>query len=138
MIDEIILREKAAKMLAKCDVISIASVTEDGYPRICTVSPLKTVGISEIYFSTGADSVKVRQFRENPKAGVCFHNMCNSQTLIGTVEIIDDMNIKAAVWQDWLSNYFKGGISDPDYCLVKFTAQTATLWVDGYFKTIKV
>ena len=132
------LCEKAADMLKRCGEITVASVSEDGYPRICVVSPLRTEGCSVVYFATSANSEKVRQFRKNPKAGVCYFNGDNSQTLTGTVQIVEDMRLKRKIWQDWLIRHFSGGPEDPDYCLVKFTANAATLWYGGEFASFSI
>lgn len=38
------IEERAAHLLEECDLITIASINENGYPRICTVSKLKAYG----------------------------------------------------------------------------------------------
>lgn len=56
------LIKKAENLLMQCKVCSVASVSENGYPRICILMPLKTIGIKEFWFSTGANGTKVRHF----------------------------------------------------------------------------
>lgn len=138
MRDMELLCRNAAEMLSCCTEITVASVNGEGYPRVCVVSPIKSEGYSVVYFSTGTDSEKVRQFRKNPKAGICYCLGGNSQTLTGRVEIIEDPQIKRALWQAWMNRYFSGGPEDPNYCIVKFIGETATLWYGGEFKTFQV
>lgn len=82
--------KKAEQLLTKCSVCSVASVSECGYPRICLLAPLKTKGIKEFWFSTGASGTKVRHFKSNSKAGVTFFDGGDSVTLTGNMEIVDD------------------------------------------------
>ena len=73
---------KAAELLAKCEVVTLASITEDGYPRICVMAKVKTEGIRTIWMATGSHSAKTGHFQKNPKASVCYYAGCNSVTLL--------------------------------------------------------
>lgn len=46
------------------------------------------------------DSVKVADFRENPKAGLCYQKDGSNVCLRGMVEIIDDAAVRAEKWRD--------------------------------------
>lgn len=43
-------------MLEKCGVVTLASVTGNGYPRICAITKVRNNGFSEIYFMTSKRS----------------------------------------------------------------------------------
>lgn len=130
----------AEELLKKCTVCSVASVSEEGYPRICVLAQLRTDGIKTIYFSTGAGGTKVRHFKSNNKAGVTFYDGGDSVTLTGTMEIVADSNLKKELWEEWssfLSNHMDG-LDDPEFAVTKFTAIEATIYVNGIFETIKL
>ncbi|MGN0789280.1 MAG: pyridoxamine 5'-phosphate oxidase family protein [Christensenellales bacterium] len=130
---------KAEKLLRKCNVCSVASVSEEGYPRICILMPLKSNGIKEFWFSTGASGTKVRHFRSNGKAGVTFYHGGDSVTLTGDMEIVADKTIKDSIWQDFLSKHFpNGGKDDPEYCVLHFVTKQATVYIDEDFETIEI
>lgn len=74
---------KASEMLKKSSEITLASINENGYPRVCVLSKTKSEGIKKFWVSTGVSSTKVRHFMENPKASACFYNDGNSVTLRG-------------------------------------------------------
>lgn len=134
------LIKKAEELLAKCYVCSVASVSEEGYPRICILSKLKSIGINGIWFSTGTSGTKVRHFKSNNKAGVTFYDGRDSVTLTGTMEIIEDVSIKQDLWKEWsefLCNHFLGA-DDPEYAVVKFQAKEATIFVGGVFETVQL
>jgi general stress protein 26 len=42
--------------------------------------------------------------------------------LVGTMEVCEDAANKELIWQDGDTMYYKGGVTDPDYCVLKFTA----------------
>ena len=134
------IEDKAARLLEKCDVVTLASVNQQGYPRICTVSKLKAVGFSEIYVETSRRSEiqgKAVHFQANPKASVCYHLGGDSVTLVGEVEIISDPEIKKTFEPLVSRAFFKDGINDPRHVLLHFKATEATFWIEGRFRTVK-
>ena len=42
--------------------------------------------------------------------------------LIGTMEVLQDTEIKKEIWQTGDTIYYRQGVADPDYCVLKFTA----------------
>ncbi len=103
----------AESLLKECRQIYIASVDADGYPRVCVVSPVRTDGCRVIWFISPVFSEKVRQFRENPKARVCYGKNNDYQILIGTA-LFNDINIKRALLKNWLTDWFPGCPDDRD------------------------
>jgi len=80
-------------------------------------------------------STKVKNFKANPKASVCVWKGGNSITLIGTVKVTQERVVLEAMWLDWFTEHYKG-IDDPNYCILEFTTEEATLWIDGEFVSI--
>ena len=134
------IEEKAARLLEQCEVVTLASINENGYPRICTVTKLKANGFSEIYFQTSKRSQyhgKATHFQNNPKASVCYSIGGDSVTLIGDVEIIQDFEVKREFEQLCDPLFFKKGIADPKHILLKFRVKEATFWIEGKFRTCR-
>lgn len=136
------LIKKAEELLTQCKVCTVASVSEKGYPRICVLMPLETKGIKEFWFSTGANGTKVRHFERNGKSGVTFYDGGDSVTLTGDMEIVTDKAVKDGLFDkrsDFLDRHFpNGGKDDPDYCVLHFTANEATVYIDGAFETFGI
>ncbi len=57
--------EKATEFVADMLVVTLASVNKEGYPRPVPMSKILTEGISTIWMSTGADSLKTIDFLSN-------------------------------------------------------------------------
>ncbi|MGE5654802.1 MAG: pyridoxamine 5'-phosphate oxidase family protein [Bacillota bacterium] len=117
---------------------TIALIDDRGYPRASTISSIKTEGISRAWFSTGLRSGKVKCLKNNNRASLCYHDGSNNITLTGTIEILTDPLIKREMWLDWFINHFPGGIDDPNYCILRFTAERAVLWVDSIDREIEL
>ena len=127
------MKEKATLLLDTSEVVILTSINSEGYPRPVPMSKIKSEGIRTIWMSTGKNSLKTKDFRKNPKAGVCFYSQGNSVALTGEVEIITDPALKQELWQEWFIEHFPQGPTDPNYVLLKFQADHATLWIDGIF-----
>lgn len=128
--------EKIADVLSRCDDVTIASVNAEGFPRPVPVAIMKTKGCNEIWMSTGADSVKTIEFKANPKAGLCFSSDGDSVAMRGTVEIVTDDDKRKEMWKDWMIHHFTGGPTDPNYVLLRFVGQDATIWIKNEFLRI--
>ncbi|HWQ30761.1 MAG TPA: pyridoxamine 5'-phosphate oxidase family protein [Negativicutes bacterium] len=134
------LEEKAEALLVKCEILTLASINENGYPRICSISKVRTNGFSEIYFMTSKRSHingKATHFENNPKASVCYHLGGDSVTLIGEVEIVSDMEEKMKFDDVCDRRFFKNGVLDPRCYILKFSTNEATFWIEGKFRTCK-
>lgn len=57
------LEQRIAQMLERCEDLILASIDGEGFPSGTDVQN-SLAGINEIWVSTGADSVKVAQFRK--------------------------------------------------------------------------
>ena len=98
---------------------------EAGYPATrAMLAPREREGIKVFFFSTNTSSKKVACFRENPKASIYFvdKRFFRGASLVGTVEVLETAETKERIWRDGDTMYYKEGVTDPDYCVLKFTA----------------
>ncbi len=66
------MKEKATELLQRCEVVVLASVNKEGYPRPVPMSKIATDGISTIWMSTGADSLKTIDLSGKPESRIMF------------------------------------------------------------------
>ncbi len=117
--------ETVGKMIDKAGVSFISYIDSEGYPVTkAMLKPRERNGIKEIWFSTNTSSNKVRCFRENSKASVYFvdKRFFRGVSLIGTVEVLETPEAKERIWRTGDKMYYKNGVTDTDYCVLKFTA----------------
>ena len=113
------------KIADESGTVFISYVDNEGFPVTkAMLKPRERQGISTFWFSTNTSSNKVKFFRENPKASIYFvdKRFFRGVSLIGTVEVLETAEAKERIWHKGDTLYYKGGVTDPDYCVLKFTA----------------
>ena len=129
------VKELIAKMADTLPITYISSVDENGFPWTkAMLSPRVRDGIKTFYFTTNTFSLRVAHYRANPRACIYF---CDTQNftavmLRGTMEILTDSDSKKMIWRDGDTEYYPGGVTDPNYCVLKFTATDGRFYSDYY------
>ena len=103
----------------------ISSVDNGGFPNTkAMLSPRRRDGIKTIYFTTNTSSMRVKQYSENSKACVYFYDkrFFKGVMLKGNMAVLQDAKSKKMIWKEGDEMYYSKGVSDPDYCVLKFTA----------------
>jgi len=112
-------------LVDKSKMTFISYVDNEGFPITkAMLKPRERQGIKEFWFSTNTSSNKVKFFRENSKASIYFvdRRFFRGVSLIGNVEVLETSEAKERIWQRGDTMYYKGGVTDADYCVLKFTA----------------
>jgi general stress protein 26 len=108
---------------------SLALIDLDSYPTVSTITASKADGINWVTFCTGLGSDKVHRIMKCNRASVCFNSNEYNITLIGTIDIITDPDVKKEMWYGGLVNHFSGP-QDPNYCVLRFKTERYNLMVD--------
>jgi general stress protein 26 len=119
--------ETIGNLIEKQSVSFISSVDENGYPNTkAMLPPVNREGIKIFYWHTNSPSIKIKQYRNNPKACVyfCDRRFFRGVMLKGTMEVLDDLETKKEIWKDEFSIYYNGGMDGGDFIILKFTAET--------------
>ncbi len=115
-------------------VAFIASVDDDGFPNMKAMLMPRKIDGNCLYFSTNTSSMRVEQYRKNEKASVYFFNKGRFRyegvMLIGTMEVLEDTQIKEEIWRTGDTMFYRKGINDPDYCVLKFAASKGRHYCD--------
>lgn len=117
--------ETIGKMIDKASISLIAYIDDNGYPITkAMLRPRERDGIKTIWFSTNTSSNKIKHFRANNKASVYFvdKRFFRGVSLMGTMEVLETAEAKERIWRNGDTLYYKKGVTDPDYCVLKFTA----------------
>lgn len=111
-------------LLERSEIAMVGSNDENGYPNIKAMFKIESEGLKNIWFSTNTSSRRVNQFKKNPKASVYFYDpgRINGLLLVGDIEVQLDFESKKRLWREGWEVYYPLGISDSDYCVLKFTA----------------
>lgn len=134
--------EEIFLFIKKQKIAFIASVDQNGFPnQKAMLKPRKIEG-ANLCFSTNTSSMRVAQYRENPKASVyfCHKGLIKYEgvMLTGTMRVLEDAAIKRELWQIGDKMFYPKGVTDPDYCILKFTAQEGRYYCDLQTKSFSV
>lgn len=131
MSKEIIIKagEIVEKNTGEATYCALGLIDLDGFPTISTISASKAHGINWITFCTGLGSPKTERIAKCNKASVCFHAIDYNITLVGTIEVLNDPEIKQEMWYGGLTNHFSG-YDDPNYCVLRFKTERYNLLVN--------
>lgn len=121
--------------------VFLGSVNEQGFPNIkAMLQTRKREGIRIFYFTTNTSSMRVKQYLKNPKACIYF---CNQDTfigamLLGTIEILTDDESKQMIWREGDEIYYPKGVTDPDYCVLRFTTLSGRIYLNFHSVNFEV
>ncbi len=119
-------KETIEKMIDKTGVSIISSVDESGFPNTKAMLPPRSrEGLTTFYFTTNTSSMRVGQYNLNNKACIYFFDkrFFRGVMFIGTMEVLTDQETKNMIWQDGDTIYYPLGVTDPDYCVLKFSSE---------------
>ncbi|MBE6589682.1 MAG: hypothetical protein E7643_05830 [Ruminococcaceae bacterium] len=58
--------------------------------------------------------------------------------LIGKMEVLTDQKTKDMIWRKGDTVFYKGGVTDPDYCVLRFTAESGRYYCDLKTENFKI
>ena len=127
--------KQVEKFIDKQKVSFICSIDNEKYPNVrAMLRPRKRIGLKEFYFSTNTSSIKVSQYQNNSNASIYFYRKALIKyagvMLKGKMEVLTDQETKNMIWQKGDTLFYKKGVADPDYCVLKFTATNGRYYCD--------
>ncbi len=120
------MKEQIFEFIKKQKVSFISSVDNEGFPNMKAMLMPRKIDGNCFYFTTNTSSMRVNQFRSNEKSSIYFFNKGRFRyegvMLIGTMKVLEEPWIKQEIWQTGDTIFYKKGVTDPDYCVLQFTA----------------
>lgn len=119
-------------LIDRQDVCFLSFINDAGFPTSrAMLNPRKRQGINEFYLTTNSNSQKAQSLLINQNAGLYFYdrNTYRGVAFTGTVEVLHDQAIKDEIWRDMDTIFYESN-TDPDYCVLKFTAVAVRYYQD--------
>ena len=108
--------------------ITLSEQEFEGFPNIKAMFVPRKIEGNCFYFTTNTSAIK------NPKASIYFFSKGRFKyegiMLTGTMEVLQDDKTKQEIWRTGDTMYYKQGVTDPDYCVLKFTAIRGRYYCD--------
>ena len=122
----------ALKLVKRSKICMLGTMGEEGYIDMRAMLNLKQRGLQQIWFSTNTSSKKIDQIKKDPRACVYYVDETNFEglRLTGRIQILQDSRSRKMLWSEGFKIYYPLGLNDPDYTVLKFTAQKASYYSD--------
>jgi general stress protein 26 len=116
---------EALALANRSGIAMLGTNSDNGYPNIKAMLKMENEGLNRIWFSTNTSSKRVGQLVQNSKACVYFvdFEQWMGCMLVGDVEVLQDMESRQRLWREGFEKYYPLGVTDPDYSVLRFTAQ---------------
>ena len=121
------VRKTIGNLIDRQSTAFIGSVSAEGFPNVkAMLAPRKRIGLKTMYFTSNTSSMRAAQYRNDPKACVyfCDRRFFRGVMLTGTLEVLEDSESREMIWQEGDTMYYPLGVTDPDYCVLRFTAES--------------
>ena len=118
------------ELIEKSKIVMLGTNGEHGFPNIKAMLNMEHEGMSKFWFSTNTSSKRVQQLKQDNRACIYFvdESEFKGLMLIGTVEILQDIESKKRLWKESFEMYYSLGVEDPDYSVLRFTAKQANYY----------
>jgi Uncharacterized stress protein (general stress protein 26) len=124
------IKQDIIKLVEGSRDIIVCSIAEDGFPNAKSMFKAKNEGLKTFWFSTNVSAARTKQWQERPNACIYFLDSENIHGLMltGLMKVCTDNETKLAFWKTGDEQYYSLGPTDPDYCILQFTAQEGNYW----------
>ncbi len=118
------VKTKIRDFFGSVKTVSVATCMKNG-PSCRIMEIQKVEDDLKLWFVSHKSSPKEEQIHHCKSACiVSFDNETSTDIrLFGTFTIHEDMETKKCIWKDELSQYFQGGVNDPELTVLKFTPE---------------
>ena len=134
-------KKEIIEFISKQRTSIISSVDEEGYPATRALIEPVLIDGNDIYFATYTSSRKVTHYHNNSKACVYFYEKGRAfkgVEIKGNMLVLTNQETKDKFWKPFFNRFYKKGVTDPDYCILKFTGFEAEWFSDFKTQTIKL
>lgn len=121
------------KLIDNQETAFIGSIDAEGFPNIkAMLKPRQREGIRTFYFTTNTSSLRVTQFLKDNRSCIyfCDEHLFWGVMMKGIMEVLTDSEYKEMIWREGDTMYYKEGVADPDYCVLRFTASGGRYYSD--------
>lgn len=141
------LKRTCVQVMEASEAVYLTTLGDDEYPRTRAMLNLRNKQqypgqvrlFAEhqsdlmIYLSTNTSSSKVRQLKASSHgcAYYCVPSEFKGVMLAGDVEIVDESEVRRALWNEGWERYYPGGPDDPDHTVLRLYPRFVEGWWDS-------
>jgi general stress protein 26 len=141
------LKKTSVELMETAQVACVTTIGPGGYPYTRAMFNLRNkeqfsgqvqlfAGHQDdllVYFSTNTSSQKLVQIKADPRVSVYYCNpgQFHGVMLSGDVEVVDDSELRHALWNEGWERYYPGGPDDPDHTALRLQPKRVMGWYKG-------
>jgi general stress protein 26 len=116
---------EALDLINGAEIVMVGTNGDGGFPHIKAMIKRENEGLSRVWFSTNTSSRRIVQLQRDPRTSVYVVDLVDWRglMLVGLSEIMQDEASRGKLWHPGDEKYYPQGVMDPDYSVVRFTAQ---------------
>lgn len=144
MNDNVDLKEICLELMRSAQPVYLTTIDRDGHPKTRAMFNLRNekrypylIPLFEkhkddfmILFSTNTSSPKIQDINENKAVSVyyCRPDESRGVNFGGNIEIVDDSELRKAIWHEGMERYYPSGYDDPDHTVLRLYPRDAHGW----------
>ena len=123
-------KQELIRLVEGCRDAVVCSVDKEGFPNAKAMFRRANEGLKTFWFSSNNSAIRTARWLENPIACLYFVNpdTIRGLMLTGTMEVMTDDETRRLYWNEGDEKYYPLGPTDPDYCMLRFTAQAGNYY----------
>ncbi len=116
--------KQALALVSRSQIAMLGTNGDDGYPHVKAMINVQHHGLKEVWFSTNTSSRRVARLLQDSKACVYYvdFDQWMGLMLVGSVEVLQDVESRERLWREGSERHYPLGVTDPDYSVLRFTA----------------
>jgi general stress protein 26 len=113
----------------------VCSLDDNGFPNAKAMFINAREGMKVFWFSTNVSAERTHLLLKRPQVCIYIYDpeRIHGLMLTGRMEVLRDNETKAAHWKEGDERYYPLGPTDPDYCMLRFTAEKGNYWSMGKY-----
>ena len=125
--------QQALSLADRSGIVMLGTNGDEGIPNIKAMLKMENEGLKTVWLSTNTSSRRVTQLLHDPKSCLYFVDMEKwmGLMLVGEIEVLQDAESRQRLWREGYERYYPLGVDDPDYTVLRFTAQWGNYYHAG-------
>jgi general stress protein 26 len=125
--------QEALSLANHSGIVMLGTNGDDGIPNIKAMIKMENEGLKTVWLSTNTSSRRVAQLLRDPNSCLYFVDMEKwmGLMLVGEIEVLQDAESRQRLWREGYERYYPLGVDDPDYTVLRFTAQWGNYYHAG-------
>lgn len=122
------ITEKASSLANRSQIGLLGNKDQQANPQIKAMIKTKNEDLNVFWFCSNTSSKRAKEIKEDGNTCLYFYEGFEGLMLRGTAELSYDDEMRTSFWDDFMFKFYPLGPLDPDFVLIKFTAESGNYY----------